>query len=286
VKFMFLAAVFLYGVTTFIKANPVNLNSNKQTVVILDLGKVVLFADKKKAFKSFQMKDVVRFMMFHGMPNENKLFDCLYSLYGKDENSEMPACLRPWLTGQCDGNQLCDDICLRLNDSNLTTIQKNFVKSSVQNMRTDKLAEIHYLDKKAAKFICELLNSVDADGQPIKVVILSNWDKASFDLVRQKFNNLFDLIGDENIVVSGHVGLMKPDVSIYQYTLNKYHLSPEQCFFVDDTKENVNVAKSCGIKSVRHKDWSKTESKLKKLGLSYQTQSSSSTVKEQALACM
>lgn len=295
VKFMFLALLFLYGSSAFLSSFVTNniysksaedYKQDTQKAVIFDLGKVVLFSDKKKAFKSFQMKEVVSFFISHGMPNEDKLFECLIKLSGKDEASNFPACLRPWFTGACGGNQLCEDVCSQLENSKLTQMQKNFVRSCMQNMRPERMADVHYLDKKAARFICQLLNSVDENGQPIKVIILSNWDRESFELVSQKFSYLFNLIGKENIVISGNVGLMKPDPDIYNYVLNKYQLSPNNCFFVDDSKENVETARNCGIKSVHHKSWLKTPSKLKKLGLKCQAQASKEEVKELALACL
>lgn len=289
VKFIFLAALFLFAssalVYPFIMSGKERKKSNNQKAVILDLGNVVLFTDKRKAFSSFKMREIMGFLVSYGMPNESKLYECLFKVCGKDPNSEHPAVFRELFTGNIDGDSMCDKICSMLEESNLTKIQKNFVCSCIENMRPERLSDIMYLDKQAANFICELLNSVDENGEPIRVIILSNWDKESFRLIRQKFSFLFDLIGDENIIVSGNIGLMKPDLLIYRYLLIKYDLIPEKCFFVDDTRENVVSARKCGIRSVVHKGWNKTPYKLRKLGLEYKTKADSSEIEEQALAC-
>ena len=48
-------------------------------------------------------------------------------------------------------------------------------------------------------------------------------------------------------IVSGDVGLRKPDPKIYEYTLQKLGVSAEQCLFVDNSVENLNAAEALGI---------------------------------------
>jgi putative hydrolase of the HAD superfamily len=42
--------------------------------------------------------------------------------------------------------------------------------------------------------------------------------------------------------------MIKPDVCIYQYLLDKYQLLPEECFFIDDMARNVAGAEKAGIR--------------------------------------
>ncbi|MGN1344250.1 MAG: HAD family hydrolase [Traorella sp.] len=51
-------------------------------------------------------------------------------------------------------------------------------------------------------------------------------------------------------VFSGRIQLAKPDIRIYQYLLDKYHLKADECFFIDDKKENVEAAMQIGIKGM------------------------------------
>ena len=48
-------------------------------------------------------------------------------------------------------------------------------------------------------------------------------------------------------IVSGDVGLRKPDPKIYEYTLNKLGVSASDCLFVDNSVENLNAAEALGI---------------------------------------
>lgn len=52
----------------------------------------------------------------------------------------------------------------------------------------------------------------------------------------------------EGIVVSSDIHIIKPDIRIYQYFIEKYSLLPEECFFIDDRVENVEGARKAGLK--------------------------------------
>lgn len=58
-------------------------------------------------------------------------------------------------------------------------------------------------------------------------------------------NDLFD-----GLVVSAYVKYVKPQKEIYSYLLDTFGLNKEDCFFIDDLKENVKTATESGIKSV------------------------------------
>lgn len=51
----------------------------------------------------------------------------------------------------------------------------------------------------------------------------------------------------DGIVFSGSIQLVKPQKEIYIYLLEKYHLNPQECFFIDDKEENIEAGKDCGI---------------------------------------
>ena len=54
----------------------------------------------------------------------------------------------------------------------------------------------------------------------------------------------------KNKVVSGKVGMRKPDKEIFIYTLNKLGCKPEQCIFVDNSVKNLLVAETMGIQTI------------------------------------
>lgn len=93
-------------------------------------------------------------------------------------------------------------------------------------------------------YTLDLLKSLKKKGY--KLYYLSNWGKASFDLCKEKgvfdFLKLFD-----GGVVSYQIGIRKPNKEIYTYLLKKYKLTPENCLFYDDKKENVDEANKLKI---------------------------------------
>ena len=48
--------------------------------------------------------------------------------------------------------------------------------------------------------------------------------------------------------ISAEHGLLKPDLAIYRNMTGLYGLDPEACYFVDDTLENVEAARSVGMR--------------------------------------
>lgn len=51
----------------------------------------------------------------------------------------------------------------------------------------------------------------------------------------------------DGLVVSCDIHIIKPDIRIYRYLLEKYDLLPEECFFIDDVAANVEGAGKAGI---------------------------------------
>ena len=79
---------------------------------------------------------------------------------------------------------------------------------------------------------------------------LSNWDAESFELLRIKHAELFDLF--DGIILSGQVKANKPHATIYHILLNQYQLQAKDCWFIDDQQENIDAAQKIGINAIRH----------------------------------
>ena len=76
-----------------------------------------------------------------------------------------------------------------------------------------------------------------------KLYVLSNMSKEYIEFLR-KFP-VFDLFDEQ--VVSCEVGLGKPDPKIYEYLLSHCGLNAGETIFIDDRKDNVEVAEGLGI---------------------------------------
>jgi len=77
-----------------------------------------------------------------------------------------------------------------------------------------------------------------------RVALLSN---AGPDL-RERITDFFGVHVDwDYMVISGLVGLAKPDPAIYRLAAERVGLPPESCFFIDDAPANVQAAKDVGM---------------------------------------
>ena len=81
------------------------------------------------------------------------------------------------------------------------------------------------------------------------IYILSNYAKEGFQYCYEN-NDCFKLV--DGIVVSADVKMIKPNIKIYKYLLNKYHLNKEECIFIDDRIKNVEASFQVGIKAIQY----------------------------------
>ncbi len=98
-----------------------------------------------------------------------------------------------------------------------------------------------------------------AKEQGYRLFVLSNASSSFY----QYFQRFAPLDYFDGIVVSCDIHMIKPDVRIYQYLLDKYQLTPEESFFIDDMPENVAGAQKAGIRgAIFHGDFEKIRKSL------------------------
>jgi HAD superfamily hydrolase (TIGR01509 family) len=76
---------------------------------------------------------------------------------------------------------------------------------------------------------------------------LSNWAAETFDDSRHHFPFLERFDG---LVISGKIGLAKPDPRIFSHLLEQHDLAARDLLFVDDRERNVAAARAVGIEGV------------------------------------
>ncbi len=76
-----------------------------------------------------------------------------------------------------------------------------------------------------------------------------------------------DLLGQlfEQIVISGQVGMRKPDPAIFEMAVERIGLPASECLFVDDLHHNIEAAEAAGIRGVLHEEASRTIPELERL---------------------
>jgi FMN phosphatase YigB (HAD superfamily) len=67
------------------------------------------------------------------------------------------------------------------------------------------------------------------------------------------------------VVISGEVGLRKPDRAVFLLVAERLGLPPHRCVFVDDTKGNVKAAEAVGMRGIVHERAEVTIGKLRSL---------------------
>jgi len=90
-------------------------------------------------------------------------------------------------------------------------------------------------------------------------LISNSWGNGlSYD--QELLDSLFDAI-----VISGDVGLHKPEPEIYLLAAEKIGVPPEDCVFVDDLRENCAGAAAVGMAAILHRGSAKTLPELEHL---------------------
>ena len=95
-----------------------------------------------------------------------------------------------------------------------------------------------------------------------KIYILSNYCNELYNMHTTVIPFLDRVDGK---VISCNVKMIKPEPEIYQYILNTYNLTPDECIFFDDKKENVEAAISAGIHAVQTVTVSDIEAQVRNL---------------------
>jgi epoxide hydrolase-like predicted phosphatase len=92
----------------------------------------------------------------------------------------------------------------------------------------------------------------------IKTGLISNsWGLGIYDRAPV---DLFD-----ETVISGDVGLHKPQREIYELACERLAVTPGDCVFVDDLRENVEGAEAAGMTAILHRDSTETVAQLEEL---------------------
>jgi FMN phosphatase YigB (HAD superfamily) len=88
--------------------------------------------------------------------------------------------------------------------------------------------------------------------QQNSLYVLSNWDPYSFNtmLKASHLKPLFSFFDRSNMIISGEIGLIKPQREIYSYVFSTYKLDPAQCLLIDDQEENIKGAEETGMQAI------------------------------------
>ena len=89
-----------------------------------------------------------------------------------------------------------------------------------------------------------LIRELIADGVPS--FGLSNWARENFHVARRASTVLGEL---DDLIVSGEVGLAKPDPAIFELAITRFGVDRARTAFVDDNLKNVEAARAVGLRA-------------------------------------
>jgi epoxide hydrolase-like predicted phosphatase len=89
----------------------------------------------------------------------------------------------------------------------------------------------------------------------VRTALLSNsWGN---DYDRTEWHEMFDAV-----VISGEVGMRKPEAEIFDLVLERIGLPAAECVFIDDMAPNIVAARAAGLTGIVHRTFDETAAQL------------------------
>jgi 2-haloacid dehalogenase len=108
----------------------------------------------------------------------------------------------------------------------------------------------------------EILSDLRRRG--VRLLALSNWSSDTFAVARPRYPFLEWF---EGLLISGDVGLAKPDPAIFHELIDRFGLDPAATVYIDDAAANVAAAAALGMAAVRFEDAASLRAALERMGL-------------------
>jgi epoxide hydrolase-like predicted phosphatase len=132
-------------------------------------------------------------------------------------------------------------------------LAEHLVSTTGDPVQADGLLTRMFAGFQRADGMVEVVRRVRTAG--FKTALLSNsW---GLDYPREGWDQLFDVT-----VISGEVGMRKPDRAIYELCARLLGVPPQSCVFVDDLAPNVKGAAAVGMVGVLHRTHDETVAEL------------------------
>ncbi len=108
----------------------------------------------------------------------------------------------------------------------------------------------------------KILGEIKQNGVP--VYALTNWSAEKFPLAKKRYDflNWFD-----GILVSGEVGLKKPDLKIFRLILENYQIEAGKAIYLDDVMANIKAADEVGFRTIHFQNAAQLREALRVWGI-------------------
>ncbi len=236
---------------------------------IFDFGGVLILTDMMQSFKNIGLRDVTSCSIQLGINPlyldkyiKTRLFEIMDRVATVDT---IPMAYPCHITYDEKGNKLPLLMCAWLqgavNSANAQSFLENEINTHPEwfkcaaekriicnTIRLIFTPELFVSSRKMSPACIAFIKKCKREGH--RIYGLSNWDAESFELLKARHAELFDLF--DGIVISAHVNANKPHETIYHALLNRYELTAENCWFIDDQLENIEAAQKLGINAIQH----------------------------------
>ncbi|MFP4845780.1 HAD-IA family hydrolase [Winogradskyella sp. PE311] len=105
----------------------------------------------------------------------------------------------------------------------------------------------NYIIKDFPKYRLDFIKTL-AQNKDYQLILLSNTNDMHIDFIKQKvpfyeeFKSYFDVF-----YLSQQIHLRKPNADIFEFVLRENKIIAKECLFIDDTKDNTDMAKKLGF---------------------------------------
>jgi HAD superfamily hydrolase (TIGR01509 family) len=249
--------------------------STKITTIVFDLGGV-LFQQSKTAFaQKVGLGKLTKYTLFNWSNPETTCLNALHTISLQESrqpsvplllrDKKMPCCIIDWQLGHTSHAHALNELKQQIE----MLAQKNHFKNSQEKELVLRMLDVgidpqHLNDiVKPATAMIELVKELKS--RKYKIIILSNLAQEQYDLFHKTYPEITQLFDD--IIVSSHVNIIKPNQEIYQHLLDTHKLTAQECVYIDNQDDNIEAAQQKGMRSISHKNLRATRASLEKLGV-------------------
>lgn len=223
--------------------------------IVMDLGEVALTTNEKEFRSAIGILPFIKAGMFNKKKVRALVFDILrearsytetlaHPLPTDEQGNQLPQLFMDWMKGDITGQELTHVVSAYLDKHphRLSTAKRELVESLIRAMTdTQIFTKTRTLYQEALHFAQECKKC------GYRLYVLSNWPPVQKELFA-KFPEFFSLF--DGVMLSGNVGLMKPDQNLYTLFLHTFELDPRCTIFVDDQQVNLDGAQAVGMHTI------------------------------------
>ncbi|HEV2601621.1 MAG TPA: HAD family hydrolase [Candidatus Babeliales bacterium] len=259
------------GIMTLFFVPPVSKRNREQTTettenrtpsILFDLNDVLFHINKKKMITHLGFFDTAKYLLSgHSIQTlQDKVLTILHHIdplsivepennnIPMHNNKPVPKILCDWMQGKISTCEVTDKALATINaraqEGFFTNDrEQRLITNVIKIMLDPTIRTAAYKPLKKGIKLARLCKKLGYN-----VFLLSNMDSEIIPLLEKKYPDIFEIFDGK--IISADVNMLKPHKNIYQHTLTTYNLNPLHCYFIDDQPENIQGARSLGIKSV------------------------------------